>query len=269
MLRLVCLTVKDGAIRGADLHSPERQSAVGFLGLLSANTAWRTKSHPKHQQFRQHVPQRNRLWQNQEKEYAYLLWFHLRTLCGCHLHKERRQIFFYQQFAISYYKHSSSQNTNIFPLDYTIMPRVVCVSPPLMCFHTSALQSVLSTETGPRSKVSPDSSQLLELFSNSLAAKRLWMARVTLKEGSSRHCARQLRAWPWTVEELSIRRANSRLWIRNLCGRKQASSGSGHSSGCLSGCSSRTITTSMENSRCTIYRSQSNRLTQGESTDRR
>lgn len=88
----------------------------------------------------------------------------------------------------------------------------------------------------------------------SLAEKRLWTARVALNDGSSRHWARQARACPWTVGELSIRRANSRFWIRNLCGRKQANSGSSHSSGCLSGCSSRTITTSTENNRWTIYR---------------
>lgn len=94
----------------------------------------------------------------------------------------------------------------------------------------------------------------------SLAEKRLWTARVALSEGSSRHWARQVRAWPWTVGELSIRRSNSRFWIRNLCGRKRVSSRSWHSSGRLSGCSSKTITTSTENSRCTIYKRQNIRL---------
>ncbi|TNN48772.1 hypothetical protein EYF80_041011 [Liparis tanakae] len=56
--------------------------------------------------------------------------------------------------------------------------------------------------------------------------KRLWTARVALSEGSSRHWARQARAWPWTVGESSIRRSNSRFWIRNLCGRKEENSGS-------------------------------------------
>lgn len=88
----------------------------------------------------------------------------------------------------------------------------------------------------------------------SLAEKRLWMALVALREGSSRHWARQFRAWPWTVGDSSIRRAKSRFWIRELCIRKQTRSGSRHSSGLLSGCSSKTITTSTENSRCTICR---------------
>lgn len=88
----------------------------------------------------------------------------------------------------------------------------------------------------------------------SLAEKRLWTARVALNDGSSRHWARQERVWPWTVGELSIRRANSRFWIKNLCCRKRASSASSHSSSCRSGCSNKTITTSTEKSRWTICR---------------
>lgn len=89
-----------------------------------------------------------------------------------------------------------------------------------------------------------------------LVEKRLWTALVTLSEGSSKHWARQERAWPWTVGESSILRANSRSWIKNFCGRKVASSGSRHSSSLLSGCSSKAMTTSTENSRWTIYRQQ-------------
>lgn len=40
-LRFVCLTVRAEAVRAADLHSPEWQSAVSFLSLL---TPWNTKS---------------------------------------------------------------------------------------------------------------------------------------------------------------------------------------------------------------------------------
>lgn len=90
----------------------------------------------------------------------------------------------------------------------------------------------------------------------SLVEKRLWTARVTLSEGSSRHSARQDRAWPWTVGDSSIRRAKSTFWMRNSWGRKHVSSGSWQSSDLLSGCSSKTITTSTEKRRCTIYSSQ-------------
>lgn len=36
LLSWTCLTITDGAIGAADLHSPEGQSVVGFLSLLRA-----------------------------------------------------------------------------------------------------------------------------------------------------------------------------------------------------------------------------------------
>lgn len=89
-------------------------------------------------------------------------------------------------------------------------------------------------------------------MSHSPSEKRQWTARVALRDSSSRHWARQAKAWPWTVGDSSVRRANTTFWMRNLCGRKQESSGSWHSCGILSGCSSKTITTSTANSRATI-----------------